>query len=100
MKRAALITIMTLVTANGPLPLSCGIALATSAAPSLRAKNNACPPGYQLDPQNSQQCQSLSPAGPETSTAGCQTAGYANDPLGSPYCVNSAGQDTQGNYRR
>jgi hypothetical protein len=58
-----------------------------------------CPPGSQIDPQNSQQCQSLSPAGADTSTSGCRSAGYSIDARASGYYVDSTGHDTLGSQQ-
>jgi hypothetical protein len=59
-------------------------------------KTNSCPPGYQLDGQNSQQCVSASPPGPQTAATGCTTAGYTVTGASPDVCRNADGYDTQG----
>lgn len=72
------------------------VAKASTVKTSTVKTTAICPPGSEIDPQNSQQCRSLAPAGAQTSTAGCQSAGYSIDPRGSGYCVDSSGHDTLG----
>jgi hypothetical protein len=59
-------------------------------------KTNSCPPGYQLDGQNSQQCVWPSPPGPRTAATGCTTAGYTVTGASPDVCRDAEGYDTQG----
>jgi hypothetical protein len=93
---AALVTAAALLVGCGAICAGTASASAT-AADGGSWKTNSCPPGYQLDPQNSQQCQSMSPAGPETSMSGCTTAGYNTTGASPTYCVDGQGRDTYGN---
>lgn len=86
-----------LLALSGALVIDAGTAAATSRPYATHYKTTAvCPPGSQIDPQNSQQCQSLSPPSAETSTSGCTSAGYQIDSRGSGYCVDAQGRDTFG----
>jgi hypothetical protein len=79
------------------LLVGCGaICAGTVSAAVSWVKTNSCPPGYQLDPQNSQQCRPLSQPGPETSMSGCTTAGYNTTGASPTYCVDNQDRDTYG----
>jgi hypothetical protein len=99
MTHPALIALAVLAAAAGSL--CAGTAHAhPSLAKARTVKTTAvCPSGSQIDPQNSQQCRSLSPAGADTSTSGCRSAGYCIDARGSGYCVDSTGRDTLGSQQ-
>jgi hypothetical protein len=81
------------VALSAGVALGAGVAAASSPA---RVKANSCPAGYQIDPQNSQQCLPQSPPGPESAATGCTTAGYNLTGSSPDTCVDANGRDTWG----
>ncbi|HEY1971845.1 MAG TPA: hypothetical protein VGH89_28070 [Pseudonocardia sp.] len=75
------------------------IAMSAGTASAAGWKTNSCPPGYQLDPANSQQCLSIQPTGPQTGATGCTAPGYNLTGNSPDVCVDSQGRDTHGDPR-